>query len=57
MLLDALDSGADILVCAKDSDTNTFRDAIVHCERIVGRDIELKIISMKELDELCAVVA
>ena len=56
MLLDALDSGADILVCAKDNDTDIFRDAIVHCEHVVGRDIELKIISMGELDELCAVV-
>ena len=56
MLLDALDSGADILVCAKDSDVTLFRDAIVHCERIVGRDIELKIISMSKLEELCAVM-
>ncbi len=57
MLLDALDSGADILVCAKNADLNIFRKAIVPCERIVGRDIELKIISMDELEELCAVVA
>ena len=56
MLLDALDSGADILVCAKDTDLNIFKEAIVPCERVVGRDIELKIISMSELEELCAVM-
>ncbi len=57
MLLNALDSGADILVCAKNSDLNFFRKAIVPCERIVGRDIELKIISMDELEELCLATA
>ena len=57
MLLNALDSGADILVCAKDSDVAVFQKAIVHCERIMGRDIELKIISMNRLDDMCTVTA
>ncbi len=57
MLLEALDSGADILVCAKDDDVTTFQKAIVHAERIMGRDIELKIISMNSLEELCELVA
>lgn len=57
MLLDALDSGADILICAKSADLNIFRKAIVPCERIVGRDIELKIVSMDELEEMYTVTA
>jgi len=57
MLLDALDSGADILVCAKDADVETFQKAIVPCERSVGRDIELKIISLATLEEMTAVAA
>ena len=56
MLLDALDSGADILVCLNNSDLNIFRKAIIPCESIVGRDIELKIVSIDELEELCAVM-
>jgi succinate dehydrogenase/fumarate reductase-like Fe-S protein len=46
ILLDALDSGADILVCSKTSDLNYFQSVISHSERIMGRDIELKIISI-----------
>ena len=57
MMLEALDSGADILVCAKNSDLEIFQKAIVHCERIMGRDIELKIISMNKLEDMCAVTA
>jgi len=57
MMLDALDSGADILVCAKEEDAKLFQDAIVHAERIMGRDIELKIISPKELEEFSLKVA
>jgi succinate dehydrogenase/fumarate reductase-like Fe-S protein len=55
MLLDALDSGADILVCSLDFDLSIFQNAIVHCEKIMGRDIELKIISTKTLEDLSAV--
>jgi len=57
MLLDALDSGADILVCAKDTDVTIFQNALVHCEKIMGRDIELKIISISKLEEMCRVSA
>jgi len=50
MMLDALDSGADILICSQDSDVTLFREALVHCEKSVGRDIELKIISVKTFE-------
>ena len=52
MLLDALDSGADVLVCIK-RDVTIFQTAIKSCEKIMGRDIELKIISLHRLKELC----
>ena len=54
MLLDALDSGADILVCTK-RDVSIFQKALGSCERIMGRDIKLKIISVHTLKELCSV--
>ena len=57
MLLDALDSGADILVCAKDTDVEIFQTAINSCTRSVGRDIELKIISLATLKEMTALTA
>ena len=57
MLLNALDSGADILVCAKDADVETFQTAINSCTRSVGRDIELKIISLATLKEMTTVTA
>jgi len=46
VLLDALDSGADTLICSKDSDVDFFQSVISNCEREHGRDIELKIISL-----------
>jgi len=48
-LLDALDSGADTLVCIEESDVNYFQSVIGRCERELGRDIELKIISVNTL--------
>jgi len=56
MLLDALDSGADVLVCIK-RDVTIFQKAIKSCEKVMGRDIELKIISLHTLKELCSVKA
>ena len=56
MMLDALDSGADILVCGE-KDTEIFQKSIKACEKVVGRDIELKIISQNRLKELCSVEA
>ena len=56
MLLDALDSGANVLVCTK-RDVSIFQKAIKSCERAMGRDIELKIISVHTLKELCSVTA
>jgi len=46
VLLDALDNGADALLCSKDSDVDFFQSIISNCEREHGRDIELKIISL-----------
>jgi len=56
MLLDALDSGADVLVCTK-GDVSIFQKAINSCEKVMGRDIKLKIISLHTLKELCKVEA
>jgi len=56
MLLDALDSGADVLVCIK-RDVTIFQKAIKACEKVMGRDIELKIISLHRLKELCSLEA
>jgi len=53
MLLDALDSGANLLICTK-RDVNLFQEALPICERIVGRDIPLKIISVHRLKALCS---
>ena len=52
MMLNALDSGADILVCIDPTDVTIFQNAHVHCERVVGRDIELKIISVERLENI-----
>ena len=56
MLLDALDTGADVLVCVK-RDVTIFQTAIKSCEKVMGRDINLKIISVHTLKELCSVSA
>lgn len=52
MLLDALDSGADILVFAKNSDLTFFQNIIAKCEREVGRDIELSLISLENFQKI-----
>jgi len=52
ILLDALDSGANILVCSQISDVNYFQSVIGRCERELGRDIELKIISIDTFNTL-----
>ncbi len=52
VLLNALDTGADIFVCSKDSDVDFFQSVISSCERELGRDIELKIISMNRFHKL-----
>jgi succinate dehydrogenase/fumarate reductase-like Fe-S protein len=56
MLLDALDAGAEILVCTG-RDVNVFQEALPTCERLMGRDINLKIISMHQLKELTQEIA
>jgi succinate dehydrogenase/fumarate reductase-like Fe-S protein len=58
MLLDALDNGANILVCINSEDLALFQDIIVESEKVMGRDIELTLISLDTLNELTkAVVA
>lgn len=52
MMLDALDSGADVLVCLKDEDLKIFKSILVDAERAMGRDIEITLISVVELQEL-----
>ena len=54
MLLDALDSGADILLFNQESDLTFFRESIAHAERAVGRDIELKLLSVEEFKSIAS---
>jgi succinate dehydrogenase/fumarate reductase-like Fe-S protein len=57
MLLNAYDSGADILVCQTEEDSKIFQGAIGHCEKVMGREIGLKIISLDTFNSLCTVTA
>jgi len=58
MLLDALDNGANILVFVNSEDLTLFQNAIVESEKVMGRDIEMTLISLDTLNELTrAVVA
>ena len=57
MLLDALDHGTDTLLCAKDEDLKLFRKMLAKCERVVGRDIELNLISLNQFQTLASKVA
>ncbi|NEW61029.1 hypothetical protein GSY74_06995 [Sulfurovum sp. bin170] len=52
MMLDALDSGANILVCLKDEDLTIFKSIVAEAERTMGRDIDIALISFVELQEL-----
>ncbi len=52
MMLDALDSGANILVCLKDKDLEIFKSILAESERTLGRDIDIALISFAELREL-----
>ena len=57
MLLDALDHGADTLLFTKDKDLELFRKMLAKCERVVGRDIELNLISLNKFQTLASKVA
>jgi len=57
MLLDAYDSGADILVCHNEDESKIFQGSIGHCEKVMGREIGLKIISLDTFNSLCTTVA
>jgi len=52
VLLNALDNGADTLICSKNTDLDFFKQVISKCERIMGREIELKLISINEFEDL-----
>ena len=56
MLLEALDSGATMLICSKVADVNIFQKALIHCEKIMGREIKLNIISLDTFEELASSV-
>jgi len=49
MLLDALDSGADLLVVSSEEDATLFRQSIGYCEKVTQRDIPLEIIPRGKL--------
>ncbi len=49
MLLDALDSGADLLVVSSEEDATLFKQSIGYCEKVTQRDIPLEIISRGKL--------
>jgi hypothetical protein len=51
-LLDALDSGAELLVVAKSEDIEMFRTNFASIEKRIGRDIALPMLSNKEFTEL-----
>ena len=52
VLLDAMDSGAEILICSKDEDAKYFRENFGNFKRVAGRDIYLDIISLNELENI-----
>jgi len=49
MMLDAMDSGAEVLMVTKDSDSKILKQHIGLCEKVVGRDIRLTIITRNDL--------
>jgi succinate dehydrogenase/fumarate reductase-like Fe-S protein len=57
MLLDALDHGADTLLFAQDEDLELFKKMLAKCERVVGRDIELNLVSLNQFQTLPSKVA
>ena len=57
MLLDALDHGADTLLFAKHSDLELFKSMLTKCERVMGRDIELNLISLNQFQTLTSKIA
>ena len=52
MLLDALDSGADVLIFSRDEDLEVFKDIIAQAEESLGRDIELGLISLATFKDM-----
>ncbi|SFV59082.1 hypothetical protein MNB_SV-12-1276 [hydrothermal vent metagenome] len=57
MMLNAVDSGANVLVCLKDEDLTIFKSILAEAERTMGRDIDIALISFVELQELTKVTA
>ena len=56
VLLDALDSGAEVLIFAKDDDYNLFKSNMADIEMRVGREIPLALISVKKFKQLIGLI-
>ena len=52
-LLDALDTGAELLVIAKESDLEMFSKNFASIQKRIGREIPLPLISMTDFSALC----
>jgi succinate dehydrogenase/fumarate reductase-like Fe-S protein len=52
-LLDALDTGAELLVVAKESDLEMFTKNFASIQKRIGREIPLPLISMSDFSALC----
>jgi len=52
MMLDAIDSGADLLIFSRDDDMELFKNSLGSIEQTVGRTIGIDIISLAKLVEL-----
>jgi len=52
VLLDAMDSGAELLVCARAEDARYFRSNFRHFERSSGREIYIDIVAYEELETI-----
>jgi hypothetical protein len=56
MLLDALDSGADVLVFKNGEDFELFKSTHQDLEKSIGREIDLKLLSLEKLHELMKLI-
>ncbi|HHH19817.1 MAG TPA: hypothetical protein ENK86_04840 [Campylobacterales bacterium] len=52
MLLQALDNGAEVLVCLEDDDAECFLSVMGEIENAMGREIELGILSLSRFQEM-----
>ncbi len=57
MMLQAMDNGAEVLVCAKESDAKLFNTIVAEVENEMGREITLALISLSEFKAMANKVA